>query len=132
MGDDERFDYVYRFVTEGSYDTTTAPPTANLLDAGTLSVARFDEGGSLTWLPLVFGQGPLTAANGFTGQADVVIEARRAADLLGATRWTGRRTSTNPRTNRVYVMLTNNDKRKAEQIDAANPRATTSSATSSR
>ncbi len=124
MGDDDYFEYLYRFVTKGTFNPNDRAANMNLLDEGELSVARFDASGDVHWLPLVHGQNGLTAENGFADQGEVVIKARLAADHVGATPMDRPEDfEASPVNGRVYAVMTKNAKRKPEQVDAANPRA---------
>jgi len=126
-GEDARFEYIYRFVSRDRIAPGGAKANRELLDHGTLSVARFDAGGRGTWMPLVHGQGPLTAANGFADPGEVLIKARQASDLLQATKmdrpeWL----AIDKASGWVYCTLTNNSQRGDNNrpgVDAANPRA---------
>ncbi|MEO9649970.1 MAG: PhoX family phosphatase [Roseobacter sp.] len=121
-GDDNRFDYQYKYVSGGTVTDETGVFGSALFSDGTLYVARFDEDGTVLWMPLIFGTGPLTEENGFASQADVMIDTRIAADLLGATPM-DRPEDAQPGPNgTAYVMLTNNTRRKPDQVNAANPR----------
>lgn len=122
-GDDEIYQYLYRFVSAKAYDPANPQSWGCLLDEGTLSVARFHEDGSALWIPLVWGQHGLDAAHGFHSQADVLIETRLAADIVGATPLDRPEDiEIHPHTGKVYVALTKNKARKKDGVDKANPR----------
>ncbi|MCT2400179.1 PhoX family protein [Novosphingobium mangrovi (ex Huang et al. 2023)] len=137
MGDDSRREYLYKYVSNATWDAADADASDRLaigdkyLDNGTLYVARFDADGTGKWLPLVFGSVPNRPAVGtapeyvFADQADILINARLAADAVGATpmdrpEWT----AGNPVTGEIYLTLTNNNasNRPLDGTDAANPR----------
>lgn len=110
-GDDEEFEYIYKFVTARPYDPAMRERNRDLLDHGMLYAARFNPDGTGEWLELTGGD--LGATRVFT---------RQAADAAGATRmdrpeWI----VPHPGTREVYASLTSNRRRR--QIDPANPRA---------
>jgi uncharacterized protein len=127
MGDDSRFEGIYKFVTDAPYNTTNRLANANLLDNGTLYTAKFNDDGSGQWLALRQGENGLTAANGYATQADVVLDGRKAMRTAGGTlmdrpEWF----AVNPKDKSVYVTLTNNSNRGTTGnpgTNAANPRS---------
>ena len=125
MGDDAQFEYIYKFVTRARYHEGM---NGDALDEGTLYAARFNDDGSGEWLALDindvnFRSAAARAGVEFKDQADVLVNTRLAADVVGATKmdrpeWG----AAHPQTREVYMTLTNNISRTADNIDAANPR----------
>ena len=140
-GCDERNEYLYKFVSNGTYDPANRASGANLLDNGTLYVARFDAGtvvgdnqGVGVWLPLVHGQNGLTAENGFANQAEVLIKARQAADRIGATmmdrpEWVA---ANRTKPGEVFLACTNNNRRGSSATASTNKADGTTTAGSAR
>ncbi len=132
MGDDERFDYIYRFVSAGTFDPGKGPrarrSNLRLLTTGTLSVARFrgdgleDEAfdGSGTWIPLT--SDTESYVEGMS-VADVLIDTRLAADTVAPTKMDRPEDiEVNPVNGRVYCALTNNSNRDTSaETDEPNP-----------
>lgn len=131
MGDDEKFDYFYKFVSarrmkRGTSCRAGAQPT--LLDEGTLYVAKFtgdsaageidgsgklpkdgEFDGSGEWIPLA--SGDTSHVPGMTAE-EVYVFTRMAADKVGATKMDRPEdVEPSPRTGRVYIALTNNSDR---------------------
>ncbi len=125
MGEDARFEYIYKFVSRDKIKPGGAAANAELLDHGVLYVAKFDSDGKGRWLALAHGQGPLTPANGFADQGEVLIKTRQASDLLGATKMDRPEWIDVDKQGWVYTTLTNNSNRGGANqpgVDAANPR----------
>jgi secreted PhoX family phosphatase len=108
MGDDEKFEYIYKFVTRDRFDPKNPAANRDLLDHGTLYCARYDADGTGEWMPLVHDEnGPLNSKAGFANQGDVVIKVRAAADLLGATPMDRPEdVEPSPITGRIYIPCT--------------------------
>ncbi|MEQ7125425.1 PhoX family phosphatase [Actinopolymorpha sp. B11F2] len=133
LGDDERFDYLYKFVSRDRYRTTRTAAAhrhnMSLLDRGTLYVAKFtgdgaDDGeydGTGEWIPLTSDEESFVDG---MSVAEVLVHTRLAADKVGPTKMDRPEdVERNPVTGSVYMACTNNSNRTAEQVDEANPRA---------
>lgn len=150
-GDDERFDYIYKFVAakkmQPGRDAAAMAANMALLDEGTLYVAKLSSdippsqidgsgtlpatgsfGGSGTWIPLLRSAGDGSAESLVDGMApeEVAVFTRLAGDKVGATKMDRPEDfEPNPKTGKLYVALTNNNERGAPgkaAADAANPR----------
>jgi hypothetical protein len=122
MGDDEQFEYIYRYVSNLPWRTARRRDI-NPLDDGVLYVAKFKADGSGEWLPLT----PDNPALATWSLNDILINTRGAADAAGATKmdrpeWI----DTFPEALTAIGTLTNNSRRGTgtnPATDAANPRA---------
>ncbi|GAA0405542.1 PhoX family protein [Acrocarpospora corrugata] len=139
MGDDSRFEYFFKFVSKDRYIPGFDRHNRDLLDEGTLYVAKltgdspaaeidgtgklpgdgeFDGAGE--WIPLVSGK--RSFVTGMTAE-EVLVFTRTAADKVGATKMDRPEDmERNPVNGAVYLALTNNTNRTAAQLDEANPR----------
>ncbi|GAA4767802.1 PhoX family protein [Microbacterium gilvum] len=141
-GDDERFDYLYKFVSRDAFVEGDRAHNMTLLENGDLYVARFTGdspaaeidgsgalpsdggfGGTGEWLPLVVGG---ASAVDSMSVEEVLVYTRLAADAVGATKM-DRPEDVQPNllTGKVYVACTNNSDRGTEGKDVAdetNPR----------
>ena len=141
MGDDSTPGCIYKFVPDRAYSTSNRASNVDLLDYGTLYVARFNADGTGEWRALVQGQNGLVAnatdpgnvsqsttpptptTVSFNSTADVLINAQSAARVAGGTlmdrpEWI----TVAPNHQAIFVTLTNNSGRRV--TDNPNPRVT--------
>ena len=118
MGDDQRFDYIYKFVSSDSWKTMRSKGISPL-DEGKLYVAKFNDDNTGQWLELSI-ENPRLSGH-FKDQAEILVFARLAADILGATPMDRPEWTTVADNGDVYCSLTNNSKR--SEANAANPMA---------
>jgi secreted PhoX family phosphatase len=103
MGDDERGEYLYKYLSNGVY--SPGAPTDHLLDDGTLFVAKFHPDGTGEWLALT----PETTG---MDAVEIAVFTRMAASVAGGTtmdrpEWV----QVNPISAEGYACLTNNRNR---------------------
>jgi hypothetical protein len=124
LGDDERGEFLYRFVSDGVY--VEGGDNGELLESGRLYAARFADGGRGEWVELT------PASTGMASQAEIAVHTRQAASAVGATtmdrpEWV----AANPHKAEAYCCLTNNRNRgvkanaggDATPVGGPNPRA---------
>ncbi len=139
MGHDGTPGCIYKFVCERAYSSSNRAANTDMLDHGTLYVARFNGDGTGEWRALVQGQNGLTAGASdpgnvsqfttppeptivdFNNQAQVLVNTISAARVAGGTvmdrpEWI----TVAPDNSAIFVTLTNNSSRAS--TDAANPR----------
>ncbi len=137
MGDDERNEYIYKFVSAAKFDPANRAANRDLLDQGTLYVAQFGADLRGRWIPLLpstlgvdgvaLRDNPnFAGANDAEVLAKILIKARMAGDAVGATmmdrpEWTGAR----PRIGgfkkiEIYCTLTNNNRRGSSATPSSN------------
>ena len=109
MGDDERGEYMYKFISTGFY--APGADTSTLLDEGQLFVARYNNDGTGTWIELT------PEATGMSTQ-EIAVFSRMAGSQVNATtmdrpEWV----AVNPHAPEVYCALTNNSRRGAKNDD---------------
>ncbi|MEQ9328380.1 MAG: PhoX family phosphatase [Rhodospirillales bacterium] len=123
MGDDERGEFMYKFISDGVY--TVGGDNANLLEDGRLFAAKYDDNGKGQWVELT------PEATGMASKAEICVFTRMAASKVGATtmdrpEWV----AANPVKPEIYCALTNNRNRgkkpnaggDATPVNGPNPR----------
>lgn len=104
MGDDERGEFLYKFVSAAPYVVGDDP--SGLLNEGTLYAANFNDDMTGGWVALT------PEATGLASAAEICVHTRIAASAVGATtmdrpEWV----AAHPDKPEVYVALTNNTSR---------------------
>ncbi len=104
LGDDERGEFLYRYVSDAKYSLNG--DNSSLLENGKLYVAKFSDDLRGEWIELT------AATTKMASQAEICIHTRQAASAVGATtmdrpEWV----AANPKKVEAYVALTNNKNR---------------------
>jgi uncharacterized protein len=109
-GDDERGEFLYKYVSNAAY--VPGGDTSTLLDDGVLYVAKFETDGTGSWIAL-------TEESTGMSLPEILVHTRMAASAVGATtmdrpEWV----AVNPVAVEGYCCLTNNSRRAADATNA--------------